>query len=185
MQIVGVFNKQDCVLNHDSTPVGGVFKRYHFTVLDCRTVTVSCGNVSHIPVPTVDVHPFGEWLDITFSQSWMPHCHWHMWQCILHVPVPTVRQLGECWKATVPFHSREWPHCDTEHVRLRYLLLCVCVQVLVRSAYIHCRSTSTGGVFEHSYCYCTATTQRYVPSTRICMYARMYMLIGSLLSSLS
>ena len=37
----------------DSTSIGGVFKRYHFTVLDCRTVTVTCCNVSHIPVPTV------------------------------------------------------------------------------------------------------------------------------------
>ena len=85
------------------TSIGGVFKRYHFTVLDCRTVTVSCGNVSHIPVPTV--HPFGEWLDITFSQSWMPHCHCHMWQCILHAPVPTVRQWRECWQATI---SQSW-----------------------------------------------------------------------------
>ena len=63
--------------------------------------------------------------------------------------------------------------------------MCVCVEVLVRSAYIHCRSTSTGGVFEHSHCYCSATTQRYVPSTCIYMYAEMYMLIVSLLSSLS
>ena len=48
----------------------------------------------------------------------------------------------------LPFHSREWPHCDTEHVRLCYVLLGV--QVLVRSTYIQCRSTSTGGVFEKS-----------------------------------
>ena len=53
----------------DSTSIGGVFKRYHFTVLDCRTVTGTCCNVSHIPVPTV--HPFGEWLGITSSQSWI------------------------------------------------------------------------------------------------------------------
>jgi hypothetical protein len=148
MQIVGVFNKQDCVLTHDSTPSGGVFRRYHFTVLDCRTitVTVSCGSVSHIPVPTVDEHPFGEWLDITFSQSWMPHCHWHMWQCILHVPVPTVRRLGECCKATVPFHSREWPHCGTEHVRLPYLLLCVCAGVSTQCLYSLPQNINWGSV---------------------------------------
>ena len=94
----------------DSTSIWGVARHYLFTVLDCRTVTVTCGNVSYM----------------------------HLYR--QYANGGSVEKL--------PFHSREWPHCDTEHVRLCYVLLGV--QVLVRSTYIQCRSTSTGGVFEKS-----------------------------------